>query len=93
MGDDLPWIVQADLPSHEWHCIAQVSLEEDEGDLPRLEAEANLSLMVAAPEMFAALKAGRQKLATYVGVYSGDKELLALLGQWDAALDRAEGLR
>jgi hypothetical protein len=51
------------------------------------------SLLIAAPDMYVALKAGRQKLATYVGVYKGDKELLALLGQWDAALDRAEGLR
>lgn len=42
-------------------------------------------------EMLDALRRGRQKLATYVHVYDGDKELRSLLVAWDAAIARAEG--
>lgn len=49
------------------------------------------ALIAIAPEMFVALKCGRPKLATYVNVYPGDKELRALLEQWDALIAKAEG--
>ena len=38
----------------------------------------------------AALKGGRQKLATYQSVYPGDKELRKLLALWYAALAPAQ---
>jgi hypothetical protein len=44
-----------------------------------------------APRMLQALRDGRRKLATYTAVYSGDKELRRLLGEWDALIGEAEG--
>jgi len=54
-------------------------------------AKGNARLIAAAPDLLEACKAGRQKLVTYVSVYSGDKELRKLLDMWDAAIARAEG--
>lgn len=48
-------------------------------------------LFAAAPELSELVRRGRQKLATYVGIYPGDKELQSLLRDWDSALARAEG--
>ncbi len=57
MGDELPWIVQAGKPAHQWKMIAQIVLEDDVDDVPREEAMWNMHLMVAAPDMLAALNA------------------------------------
>lgn len=54
----------------------------------QLEAE---RLRDAAPVLFDVVKRGRQKLATYVKVYPGDKELRSLLKAWDAAVAKATG--
>lgn len=58
MGDEVPWIVEADKPTHEWHCIAMVPCngDEDEDALPLAEAEANLRLIASAPELYRAVK-------------------------------------
>jgi hypothetical protein len=55
------------------------------------EMKANARLIAAAPQLYEACKAGRQKLVTYCHVYQGDKELRKLLDMWDAAIAKAEG--
>lgn len=63
----------------------------DSGDWgPSLTPE-DARLIAAAPDLLAACKRGRQKLATYRGVFSGDVELDHLLIAWDAAIAKAEG--
>jgi len=54
------------------------------------EQEANARLIAAAPDLLAACIRGRQKLATYRGVFAGDRELEHLLVAWDAAIAKAE---
>jgi hypothetical protein len=50
---------------------------------------ANARLIAAAPDLLEVVKRGRQKLATYTSIYTGDKELRGLLAAWDAAIKRA----
>ena len=52
---------------------------------------ANARLITAAPELLAVTQAFRRKLATYVSVYPGDKELRRLLGECDAAIAKSTG--
>lgn len=58
---------------------------------PNLNNPADESLILAAPAMLAGLQRGRRKLATYVSVFPGDKELRGLLVEWDAAIAKATG--
>lgn len=63
MGDDDPWIVEAGKQSYEWHCIAIVPCgQEDEDDLPVVEARANARLIASAPTLSAALEREREKV-------------------------------
>jgi hypothetical protein len=92
MGDDLPWLVQADKPTYEWRCIAQLSLEEDVDDIPRDEALWNLHLMSAAPEMYKALCDWLSMAETAIrdyGVTPSRKEQ-AVLAQAREAIAKAE---
>lgn len=57
---------------------------------------ADLRAKLAAAEAREAVKTGllqrgRQKLATYTAVYTGDKELRGLLADWDEAIKDADG--
>ena len=53
--------------------------------------DANARLISAAPELLSVAQGFRRKLATYVSVYPGDKELRRLLGYCDAAIAKATG--
>lgn len=57
------------------------------------QAQANVALIAAAPGLLATVQGFRGKLATYVNVYPGDKELRHLLQQCDAAVAKATGGR
>lgn len=48
-------------------------------------------LIAAAPVLANTVRGFRQKLATYVSVYPGDKELRELLSMCDAALAQVDG--
>ena len=95
-----PWWVGT-LPPPKWRYIcdsngetvAAVAEWTEEGDLHHefQNAKANAHLISAAPELLAACKRGRQKLATYRGVLAGDSELEHLLVAWDRAIEKAEG--
>ena len=54
--------------------------------------EKAVKLFLAAEDMLKALQEGHQKLATYVSVYPGDKQLRKLLKDWDAAIAKATQL-
>ena len=55
------------------------------------EREATARLLTAAPDLLDVTQGFRRKLATYVSVYPGDKELRRLLGECDAAIAKATG--
>lgn len=67
------------------------SIEKEEVRYPSYHRGDDVSLITAAPDLLESVKCGRQKLATYLHVFSGDKELSALLVMWDAAIAKAEG--
>lgn len=49
------------------------------------------NLIAAAPDLLLVTQGFRRKLATYVSVYPGDKELRRLLDECDAAIAKATG--
>jgi hypothetical protein len=55
------------------------------------EAKANAYLISAAPDLHSVVSRFQQKLATYVSVYPGDKELRELLVDCETALAKAQG--
>lgn len=58
----------------------------------REQLAANACLIAAAPELLAALERAERKLAAYVGVCAGDKELTdAVLPMARAAIAKARG--
>lgn len=67
MGDDNPWIVEANKPVHEWRTIAIIPMPEgdvsEDDEIPRLEAEKNAKLLVAAPDLLKALQEIERGLA------------------------------
>ena len=56
---------------------------------PLIEADAHI--LAAALDLLELARKARQKLATYVSVYPGDKELIGLLTAWDEAIAKADG--
>lgn len=67
------------------------SIAGEHASMPYAEKKANARLIGAAPDLFAVVKDFRRKLATYVGVYPGDKELVRLLADCEAAIEKATG--
>jgi hypothetical protein len=61
MGEDNPWIVQDNLPTYEWSCIAMVTRDEEEDRdakgrfIGGVELLANSRLISAAPDLYAAI--------------------------------------
>lgn len=63
-----------------------------DGDQKLGEEAADLRLAAAAPDLLAVVKGFHSKLATYVNVYPGDKQLCRLLRECNAAIDKATGV-
>lgn len=61
-----------------------------DGDQKLGDEAADLRLAAAAPELLAVVKGFRSKLATYVNVYPGDKQLCRLLRECNAVIAKAQ---
>lgn len=76
--------------SAEGHTVA--SCTDEDGEYPDPEhGPHDAALIAAAPVLANTVRGFRQKLATYVSVYPGDKELRELLSMCDAALAQVDG--
>lgn len=86
-----PWYLQKRwfIKGNDDSVVAKVHPWDETGC--REEDHANAALIAAAPDLLDVVKGFRQKLSTYVGIYSGDKELKRLLEDCDAAIRKAEG--
>lgn len=91
-----PWKANAHPTRVEWEvktqCYSEYDICECYDSAGDATAEANAHLIAAAPDMLEALKDAERKLASYVGVCDGDKELVeATLPGAHAAIAKAEG--
>lgn len=96
-----PWVL--DAPEHAQHIIQDYHfIDAGKGyhcersgngfGIAGFMSQADAQLIAAAPDLLHAVQRGRQKLATYVSVYPGDKELRFLLATWDAAIAKTTGV-
>lgn len=62
------------------------------GQPDRAVADANARLIAAAPDLLSLAQGFRAKLAMYVSVYPGDKQLRKLLTNCDSAISKAASI-